>query len=198
MGLGDRGMTIIELIVVMLMFAVVATVALPRAVKSSPRQQVDLAARALMRDLEQVRMRALSAKRVVRVRFDESNDFYTAFMDVTPDRQGTLGETAQEVEESGLLIRGSSGGLKGVELPKGVRFAVGAATVGPGGLAVVDPVSLTNDRVDFDGRGMVTPAGAGGTVLITHDDDPTAVAAVTISGASAFRTWRLQGGQWIR
>lgn len=88
--------------------------------------------------------------------------------------------------------------MKGVELPKGVRFGAGAAAVGPGGVAVIDPVSLTNDRVDFDGRGMVTPAGAGGIVLITHDDDPTAVAAVTISGASAFRTWRLQGGQWIR
>ncbi len=198
MGVGDRGMTIIELVVVMLMFAMVATVALPRAVKSSPRQQVDLAARALMRDLEQMRMRALSAKRVVRVRFDKSKDFYTAFMDVTPDRQGTLGETDQEVEASRLLIRGSSGGVGGVPLPKGVRFGSGAASVGPSGLAIVDPVSLTNDRVDFDARGMVTPAGAGGAVLITHDDDPTAVAAVTISGASAFRTWRLQGGQWVR
>ncbi len=198
MSMGDRGMTIIELVVVMLMFAVVATVALPRAVKSSPRQQVDLAARALMRDLEQVRMRALSAKRVVRVRFDKSKDFYTAFMDVTPDRQGTLLETAKEVEESGLLIRGSSGGLSGVSLPRGVRFGAGAASVGPSGAAIVNPVSLTNDRVDFDARGMVTPAGAGGTVLITHDDDPAAVAAVTISGASAFRTWRFQGGQWVK
>ncbi len=198
MGLGDRGMTIIELIVVMLMFAVVATVALPRAVKSSPRQQVDLAARSLMRDLEQVRMRSLTAKRVVRVRFDKSKDFYTAFMDVTPDRQGTLGETDKEVEASGLLVRGSSGGVDGVSLPKGVRFGAGAASVGPSGNAIVDPVSLTNDRVDFDARGMVNPAGAGGTVLITHDDDPTAVAAVTISGASAFRIWRFQGSQWVK
>ncbi len=69
--------------------------------------------------------------------------------------------------------------------------------MGPGGVAVNDPVSLTNDRVDFDGRGMVIPAGVGGVVLITHDDDPTAVAAVSISGASAFQTWRLQRGQWV-
>ncbi len=196
--MGERGITVIELVVVMLMFAVVATVALPRAVKSSPEQQVDLAARALMRDLEQVRMRAIAAKRQVRVHIDRSKDFYAAFMDITADRQGTIGETTKEAQASGLLARGSEGGIPGVPLPRRVTFGAGAATTGPRDVSIADPVSLTNDRVDFDARGLVTPAGAGGTVFITHEDDPTAVAAVSISGASAFRTWRFRGGQWTR
>ncbi|KPK65411.1 MAG: hypothetical protein AMS21_04780 [Gemmatimonas sp. SG8_38_2] len=193
-----RGFTLIEMIVVMLMLAVVASVALPRAVKSSPELQVDLAARALARDLEQLRMRAIAAKRNMRVVFDESENFYTAFMDLTPERSGSFSHTDEEVRESGLLTRGSSEGVPGVRLRKNVEYGSGSASVGPQAFAADGPVNLENDRVEFDARGMVIPAGSSGVIYLVHSDEPAAVAAVTISGASAFHTWRYRGGRWIK
>jgi hypothetical protein len=33
-------------------------------------------------------------------------------------------------------------------------------------------------------------------IFLTHGDDPSAVAAVSISGAGAFRAWRHRNGTW--
>ncbi len=193
-----QGITIIELIVIMLIMAVVASMALPRALRPTPERQVDQAARALTRDLEQVRMRAMAAKRSVRVRFYPASDFYTAFMDVTPARLSRFTESGDEVRASGLLTQGSREGVPGVPLPKGVVFGTGAASAGPSGLSASDPVTLADDRLELSARGMVVPEGSGGVIYLTHEDDLETVAAVTISGAGAFQTWRLRGDRWIR
>jgi prepilin-type N-terminal cleavage/methylation domain-containing protein len=193
-----QGYALIEMVVVMLLLAVALTFAMPRTLKPTPPMQVGLAARSLTRDLEQVRMRAIAAKRAVRVRFDGAENFYSAFMDLSPSRLGVISETAEEARASGLLRRDSSAGIPGVKLPKGVRFGTGSATNGPGGVAVSTAIDLDSGRVQFDSRGLVTPEGAGGVVYLTHEGDPTAVAAVTVSGAGAFATWIYRGGQWTK
>lgn len=194
----ERGLTLIEMVVVIIVLAVVASIAIPRAIKSNPTQQVDRAARALVRDLEQARMRAIAAKRRVRVHFYDLQNFYSAFMDTTAERLGTISETVEEVRAAGLMLRGSNAGVPGVELPKGVEFGAGAASTGPLGVTIPGAIALENDYVEFNGRGMVVPEGIGGAVYLTHKDDPEAVVAVTISGASALRAWRYIGGAWIK
>ncbi|MGD2217944.1 MAG: prepilin-type N-terminal cleavage/methylation domain-containing protein [Gemmatimonadales bacterium] len=191
-----RGYTLVEMIVIMVMLAVVVAVAVPRGLKTSPQLQVDLAARGLVRDLEKVRMRAIAAKRQVRFSFSEGEAFYTAYMDISPGRTGTIASTDEEVHESRLVARGSLGGVPGVDLPKGVVFGFGEATAGPLGGPASDPITLEGDVVEFDSRGMIVPAGTGGVILLAHEDDPSAVAAVSISGAGAFRAWRYRGGGW--
>lgn len=195
---GRRGYTLVEVLIVMLLLAVALSFTMPRALKPTPRMQVTLAARSLTRDLEQVRMRAIAAKRNVRLRFDGADDFYTAFMDLTPARLGALGETAEEVRASGLLTRDAKGGIPGVRLSEGVRFGTGSAASGPQGQPASAPIVLENSRVEFDSRGLVTPVGTGGVIYLTHDQDPSVVVAVTISGASAFATWIYRGGEWSR
>lgn len=193
-----RGFTLVEIVVVILMLGVVATIALPRAIKSSPELQVDLVARALTRDLEQMRMRAIAAKRSVRIVFDDSKNFYTAYMDVTPLRTSSFSLSSDEVQRSGLLTKGSRGGVPGVPLPKRVEFGTGSVSVGPQSFGASDAIGLDNDWVEFDARGMVNPAGTDGVIFLVHSDEPSAVAAVTISGASAFHAWRYRGGRWIK
>ena len=191
-----RGYTLVEMIVVMVMLAVVVAVAVPRGLKTSPQLQVDMAARGLTRDLEKVRMRAIAAKRRVQVSFVAGASFYTAYMDISPGRTGLIESTAEEVHESRLVTRGSFDGVPGVQLPKGVIFGFGDAAAGPLGGPASDPVTLEGDRVEFDSRGMVVPAGSGGVIFLTHEDDPSAVAAVSVSGAGAFRAWRHRSGEW--
>ena len=104
------GFSLIEMVVVMALLAVVAAFAIPRSLKRSPLAQVDSAARALARDIETVRMRAIAAKRVVRFSVLEEDEAYTAFMDLSPVRAGGIEESADEVRGSRLLTRGSAGG----------------------------------------------------------------------------------------
>ncbi len=193
-----RGVTILELVVVALLIGVVAAMALPRALHRSPRHELTTAAKQLTRDLEQARMRALSAKRLVRVRFDASENFYTAFMDTTEARSGEIFEEAVEVHQANIVTHGSLAGVPGVELPRQVKFGAGNASAGPLGEATGDPVLLNNDYVQFNSRGMVVPLGADGVIFLTHEEDPALVAAVTISGAGAFQTWHYRNGSWER
>lgn len=195
--MGRQGVSLIELVVVVVVLSVVAGLAVPRGLKTSTRSRVDTAARELARDLELVRMRAITAKRIVRVSFALTEDAYTAFMDVSDDRSGAIVGTPEEVAASRLLSRGRVSGLPGVVLPDGVVFGTGVATVGPEGMPATAAVTLEGDRVEFDAGGMVRPEGVGGAIYLVHEDDPQAVAAVTVSGAGAFRAWTYVGGRWI-
>ncbi|HSG80750.1 MAG TPA: GspH/FimT family protein, partial [Gemmatimonadota bacterium] len=182
----NRGVTLMELIVVALLLGVVASVALPRALRTTPRQQLSRATRQLARDLELVRTQAVASKRLVRVYFDVGNEFYTAFLDITSNRAGTIDEVEDEVRQSRMVTRDKVGGLPGVSLPSKIVFGYGSASTSPLGGPVSDPVPFDSDRVEFNSRGMVTPLGTQGVVYLEHEDDPSVVAAVTISGAGAF------------
>ncbi len=194
-----NGFTLIEVTVVLLLLAVVVAVALPRAMRTTPRQRVHSAARQLVRDLEQARLRAIAAKRVVRVKFDVTQRFYAAFQDVSAGRTGVIQETESEARAAGLVVRDEVGGIPGARLPDRVRFGFGAASQGPLGYPSGDPVVLPNDRVEFDLRGMVRPVGGvrtGGLIVLADEEDPQAVSAVTVTGGGAFRTWDYREGAW--
>ena len=192
----NRGFSILEMVIVVLLMGMLMSMTVPRALRTTPKQEVDRAARQLARDLEAVRLRAMAAKRIVRLSFYESKGFYAAYMDMTTDRSGKINETLDEARNARLLARGSDAGIPGVQLEKTVQFGTGKATKDPMGNSASDGVALTDDRVEFTIRGMVTPIGSGGTIFLTHRDDPEAVAAVTISGSGAFRSWRYRDGEW--
>ena len=186
----------LEMVIVLLMMGMIVSVAVPRAMKSSPKQEVDRAARQLARDFEGARMRAMATKRIVRMSFYENKSFYCAFMDMTSNRSGTISETLDEARNSRLVAHGSYGGIPGVILAGQVEFGQGTASTGPYGNSASDAITFDNDHVEFNTRGMVTPIGGGGVIFLTHLTDPDAVAAVTVSGSGAFRSWRYRGGEW--
>lgn len=195
----NKGFTLIEILIVTLLIGIVASVAIPRAFRTNPERLAYRSARELANDLEQVRTSAVSAKRTLRVKFATGQRFYTAFVDTTADRTGTIDENAGEIRASRLLVRGSSGGLSGVVLPEKIVFSAGSATVGPegrptGGVVVSGGV----DYLEFNTRGLLVPLGTSAVAYVSHSEDPSAVAAVTISGAGSFQIWRWVDGKWVR
>ena len=43
---------------------------------------------------------------------------------------------------------------------------------------------------------MTLPFGTQGVIYLRHRDDPTVVAAVTVTGAGSVRVWNYRGGTW--
>ncbi|MGD2154498.1 MAG: GspH/FimT family pseudopilin [Gemmatimonadales bacterium] len=194
----QHGHTLVEMLIVCVIFIVVLSVSLPRGMKTTPRQQLDNAARQLVDDLEQARTRAIATKRRVRVRFDADQRFYTAFVDVSDARTGAIEETEAEARESHLGFNASLEGIPGLRLPRKIEFGVGNASTGPLGGELAGSIGLSENQVEFDSRGMVFPLGAGGTIYVAHEENPDLVAAVTISGMGAFRAWHFRDGEWAR
>ena len=69
---------------------------------------------------------------------------------------------------------------------------------GPDGIPASDPIDLPNDMIELNARGLVVPPSTGGAVYLVHEDDPSAVAVVTLSGAGAFQSWRDIDGRWVQ
>ncbi len=196
---GLQGFTAVELVVVLLLMGTMAALAIPRAIKQTPQQEVDRAARQLVRDLEQARLRAMASKRVVRVAFYPAQGYYAAVALTTADGESTS-EMSAEAADAYLLARGAGDGARSVDLPGRVTFGSGEATLDPlGEAAAGDAVSLLQDQVEFGPRGLVRPVDGvrkGGAIFLAHRDDPHAVAAVTVQGSGAFRAWRFRNGGW--
>jgi type II secretory pathway pseudopilin PulG len=190
------GFSIIDMVVVMMLIGVAVAIAMPRGIKRTPRQELNSATRQLLHNLELARTRAIAKKRPVRMRFDISKGFYTAFIDISEARSGVIAETADEARDTRLVFTAREAGIPGIELPESVEFGYGDATVSPLGEPIAGTIELEDDRVEFNGRGMVVPLGNGGTIYLTHKDHPSLVSAISISGTGAVRSWRFNEDDW--
>lgn len=176
----------VELVTVVTMIGVLSAIVVPR-LRVTPQTRARLAAQQLAQDLEFSRTRALATRSAARVAFATTGTVgYTGYLDF--DRDGAF---AQSGEESDSLA-----GFRARPFEPGVTFgrAFGVPDVPslPGGGSITVP----NGRVDFDTRGLTAPFGTKGVIYLTHADDPTAAAAVSITAAAGIRAWVYLGGTW--
>jgi prepilin-type N-terminal cleavage/methylation domain-containing protein len=178
------GFTLIELLMVVIVVGLMMAVVLPKF-RISPETEVQLAAMQVAQDIDLARTRALSTRSSVRVDFQPSGRNYTGYLDLDDD--GTIGGTRAE--------RDALRGFATRTLQPRVEFGRGAA-----GPVAGDPgsgaITVPNNSIEFDSRGLSFPMGTGGVIYVTHQDTKSAVGAVAISPAGNVRLWTFRNGVW--
>jgi type II secretory pathway pseudopilin PulG len=181
-----RGSSLFELLTVVAMIGMLSAIVVPRF-RVSAHTKVRLAAQQLAQDLEFTRTRALATRSPARVALATSGTIgYTGYLDF--DRDGAF---VQSGEESDSLA-----GFRARPFEPGVSFGRAGGAPDLPSLPGAGSITVPNGRVDFDTRGLTAPFGAKGVIYLTHADDPTAAAAVSITGAAGIRAWVYQGGSW--
>jgi len=177
------GMTMMELLIVIVMIGIMAAMVVPR-LRASPRRMVQESARQLARDIDLVRGRALASKRATRLTLvgttawigyrDVEGDAVITEVQAEADSMRGFGQ--RSLDPQVLLDRGSATALSG--WPAG------------------NPTSFTGSRLNFRSNGMTLPFGTQGVIYLRHRDDASVVAAVTVTGAGSVRVWNYVGGTW--
>lgn len=196
------GFSLVEMLIVLTVFGIMAAVAVPVFLKDDPAADVRHSADRLANVLRQARFRAVSLKRPVHVEVEPggAGDFYTAYTD--HDGDGDVDGSATEVGATRITFPDEAGGLPGVALPEGVRFERGAAISSPDddASAPAAAIDLPANPVVFEPRGTVEwPDGAtdpSGGLYLSHADDPEIAYAVVLMPTGAVKTWRLDDGGW--
>ncbi|HEY0931831.1 MAG TPA: type II secretion system protein [Gemmatimonas sp.] len=178
------GFTLIELIAVVTIVGAVMSIFAPRF-RIARSTELQLAGMQMAQDIDVTRTRALSTRLLTRVAFNNATRQYGGYLD--HDGNGTVAQTAAEWQ----ALRG----FGERPLPKGISFGRGAAPGLPDD-ASSSAITFTNSRVEFDSRGLVTPANTSGVVYLTADVEPKAVVAISVapSGNTRFWTWSPEKG----
>jgi len=183
---GQRGFTIVELVIVMSMMIILAGIVAPR-LQVSPTRRVEGVARQIVAHLELARSHALGTRQMAKVVFNPTAGTYTAYVDHDRDSDITL--VVDEVNAFSDFGEQELGVL--------VLFGRGTATTIPGDPSLLS-VTLTDNTLDLSVQGVPEPWGTMGTVYLVHRDDANAVSAISISSSGAFKAWRWSpgGGEW--
>lgn len=175
---GAGGFTLIELVVAMAVSGILVTIVAPR-LRVSPIRRVESMAHQMAAHLETARSNALGKRMMTQVVFDVSGGTYTAYVD--HDRDGNISRSSDE------RLAFQAFGQRDLEMF--VVYGRGNASAIPGDPSL-EAVTLTGARLDLSVQGVPDPWGTMGTVYLVHEDDPNAVAAISIASSGSFKAWR--------
>jgi type IV fimbrial biogenesis protein FimT len=178
--LGRRGLTIIELVVVMCILGVMVLIAIPNIGRWLPRYRLRSAARDVASNIQLARLGAIKDNREWAVLFDTAGQSYRVISNKGPD--GNWG-TPDDAEEKIVNLS---------DYPS-VRFGSSGHPPIPDGGAVSDGVTFVGKRAEFNPGGTST---AGTVYLQNNRDDAMAVSVDSSTGI--VRMWQWDSSLWRR
>ena len=150
------GFTIIELMVVIAIISILATLAVPNFFAWRPKRQLSAATKDVFAVMQYARSRALKDNVSVGLLFNRTNETYTVFLDNGAGANAGNGD-----------LDGDEPTLKRGKMPAGVDLI---------------STTLTADKVLFDSRGLLS--NAGGTVSLINSLNVTKSIEVIRTGNS--------------
>jgi len=144
--LNTKGFTLIEMVIVVVLFGVISSLAIPK-LRMSPQAKLRGEARVLVRSLEAARSLAMSRKKEVRVTF------------------GSDGRVSTFLSDSLVSV---------MSLGNGAEFASDGVSPLPG-YPAGGPVTFEGSEVKFDARGLPVPRGTRGVVYLGNGGANSAV-----------------------
>lgn len=176
------GFTLIELILVVVLISIMTSIVAPMW-RVSPARRVENMAHLLATEMELARNQALSERRIVRIDFDVAGGSYVAYAD--HDGDDSIGAVAAEI--AAFPAFGSK------TLDQFVIFGRGGASAVPGD-AGLGAVTLASNQLLLSDQGVPDPWGTMGTIYLTHSDDNSAVAAISVASSGSFKAWKWDAG----
>ena len=149
---GKRGLTLIELIVVMCILGVMVLIAIPNIGRWLPRYRLKSAARDVASNMQLARLGAIKDNREWAIIFNVAGQSYRIISDRGPDGSW---DTADDIEERVVNLSeyrniqfgdNGHGSLEGDPVGDGVTFVQKRSEFNPGGTSTAGTVYLQNNR----------------------------------------------------
>ena len=177
---GKRGLTLIELVVVMCILGVMVLIAIPNIGRWLPRYRLRSAARDVASNIQLARLGAIKDNREWALLFDVNGQSYKIISNKGPDGNW---DSADDTEEKVVSLS---------DYPT-VRFGDSGHDPRPGGDAVGDGVTFVGKRAEFNPGGTSTA----GTVYLQNNRND-AVAIGVDSSTGIVRIWTWDSSEWKR
>jgi prepilin-type N-terminal cleavage/methylation domain-containing protein len=187
---GKKGLTIIELVVVMCILGVMVLIAVPNIGRWLPRYRLRSAARDVASNMQLARLGAIKDNREWAILFDTAGQSYRIISNKGPDGNW---DTPDDVGHKGDVSPWSLS-TKNLDDYKNVRFGDGGhGRIGDDDSPVGDGVTFLGKRAEFNPGGTAT---AGTVYLENNRNDAMAIRVDSSTGI--IRMWTWDSSDWKR